>query len=247
MSEASTETAPAEPDPASSQPRETAPLTQHPGRRAVPTVGGHEPAARRARPPAAARARTLRAGRLRRHRRPGAQEVAAGRVRPREPRPAAGRLRAAGVRPSRLGGRRLRGARQEGGQGACAYRLEGRRLGAAVGRHHVRARVVRRRRVLRHAAQHPRRPVQLARDQGQRRVLPVDPAVHVPDRAGTDAAHGDGRQRGCRRLAARRRREAVRARPAELAGAQQARRRRVHSRRTCSASTTTSARRPSRT
>ena len=54
-------------------------------------------------------------------------------------------------------------------------------------------------------------------------------------------------ERRRRRVAPRGRREAVRPRPAERAGTEQARRRRVRRARTCSASTTTSARRPSRT
>ena len=50
----------------------------------------------------------VRAGRVRRHRRPGPQEADPGRLRPGQPRPAAARLRAARVRPPRLGRRRLR-------------------------------------------------------------------------------------------------------------------------------------------
>ena len=62
------------------------------------------------------------------------------------------------------------------------------------------------------------------RDQGQRRVLPVGAAVDVRHRPRADAAHRDGRQRPERRLAAGRRREAVRPRPAQRAGAQRPRR-----------------------
>ena len=51
----------------------------------------------------------MRAGHLRRHRRPGPQEAAPGRLRPGQPGPAAARLRGARLRPARLGRRRLRG------------------------------------------------------------------------------------------------------------------------------------------
>ena len=74
------------------------------------------------------------------------------------------------------------------------------------------------------------------------------PPQHVPDGAQADAAHRRWPTNGSAgRLAPSRRREAVRPRPAERARAEPARRRRVHARRTCSASTTTSARRPCRT
>ncbi len=62
-----------------------------------------QPAARPGRPPAAAGAGALRAGRLRRHRRPVAQEADPGDLRPGQPRPAAHRLRAARVRPLATG------------------------------------------------------------------------------------------------------------------------------------------------
>ena len=169
-----------------------------PSTRAVALVAAArrpQPVARSRRPAAAPRAGAVRARRVRRDRRPGPQEAAACGLRPGQPRPAAGRLRAARLRPPRLGRRRLRGAGQEGGQGPRAHRLEGGRLGAPVGRHHVRPRLVRRRRGLRHAAQDARRPVPVARHQGQRRVLPVHPAEDVPDGAAADGAHRDGRQR----------------------------------------------------
>ena len=52
--------------------------------------------------------RALRAGALRRDRRPGQQEAAAGHLRPGQPRPAAARVLAGRLRPAGLGGRGLR-------------------------------------------------------------------------------------------------------------------------------------------
>ena len=82
-----------------------------------------QPPPRPARPPAPPDRRTMRADHLRRDRRPGAQEAHAGRVRPRQPRAAAARLRVGGVRPSRLGKRRLREGRARRGEGARPHAI----------------------------------------------------------------------------------------------------------------------------
>ena len=122
-------------------------------------------------------------------------------------------------------------------------------LGAAGRQHQVRARA--RSTTTPPSTSWPRRSTSCAehaRHPGQRGVLPVDPAGGVPGRAQADAAHRHGRQRAARRLAAGRGREAVRPRPGRPAselnelvddG--------LHRRRTSSASTTTWARRRSRT
>ena len=88
-----------------------------------------EPAARPAGPPAAPGPGAVRAGRLRRHRRPGPQEAAAGRLRPGQPGAAADRLRAARLRPPRLGRRRLRGHGPRGRPASTPARRGGRRSG----------------------------------------------------------------------------------------------------------------------
>ena len=134
---------------------------------------------------------------LRGHRRPGPQEADPGRLRPGQPRAAAAGLRAARLRPPRLGRRRLRAAGPRGGRKEHArtpFREEvWQRLAEA---HQVRARLVRRRRRLRHAgARRSTSCDDVARHQRQRRVLPVHPAGGVPDRAQADGAHRDGRQR----------------------------------------------------
>ena len=201
------------------------------GRPATAARPAVQPAARPGRPPAAAGAGTLRAGGLRGDRRPGPQEAAAGDLRPGQPGPAAGRLRAAGFRPPGLGGRRLRDAGQEGRQGARPDRLERGGVEPAVRRRQVRAGLLRRRRRLRHAGQHPGRAARQPRHQGQCGVLPVHPAQHVPDRAQADGAHQDGRQRHLRRLAAGGGGKAVRARPGQRQAAQPAGRLGVHRRR----------------
>ncbi len=91
----------------------------------------------------------VRAGHLRRHRRPGPQEAAPGHLRPGQPGPAAARLRGARLRPARLGRRRLRGHGPRGRPGARPHAVAGGGLGAAGRQHQVRARLVRRRRRLR--------------------------------------------------------------------------------------------------
>ena len=116
------------------------------------------------------------------------------------------------------------------------------------GQHQVRARVLRRRRGVRHAGQDARRAVRSARHQGQRRVLPVDPAVSMfPVVLKQMERTGMAEQRTQRRLAAGRGREAVRPRPAQRARSSTSSSTRCSPRRTSSASTTTWARRPSRT
>ena len=73
------------------------------------------------------------------------------------------------------------------------------------------------------------------------------PPPAVPDGAQADAAHRHGRQRAVRRLAPGRRGEAVRPRPAERASSSTRWSTSLHARATSSGSTTTSARRRSRT
>ncbi len=106
--------------------------------------------------------------------------------------------------------------------------VERRRLAPAQREPPVRARVVRRRRRVRHAGRDTGQPAQHARDQRQRGVLPVDPAGDVPGRAQADGAHRDGQQRAQWRLAARRGREAVRPRSGQRPEAQRTRRQRLH-------------------
>ena len=101
--------------PACSRRPEGRPVHRRAGRRALPptsrTDHDPQPAARSAGPAAAPGAAALRAGRLRHHRRPGAQEAAARGLRPGQPRAAADQLRAARLRPPRLGRHRVRRAR----------------------------------------------------------------------------------------------------------------------------------------
>ena len=212
------------------------------------TGAARQPAARPARPAAAAGSRPVRARRVRRHRRPGAQEAHPRGLRPRQPRPAAAGLRPARFRPSRLGRRRLRRPGAQGGPGARPHRLPRRRLGA--GSPTASASCPARStttppstRLLRD----PRRPGGDARHPGQRCLLPLHPAGDVPGGPQADAAHPDGRQRRARRLATRRHREAVRARPAERDRAEHVSSTTCSPPRTSSGSTTTSARRRCRT
>ena len=153
-----------------------------------------------------------------------------------------------GLRPARLGRRRLRGAGQEGGEGARPHPVERGGLGAGW------------------PSNIQFVPGSFDDDdafdtlaetlddlrnshgiKGNAAFYLSIPPAHVPDRAQADGAHRNGRQRAQRRLAPGRGREAVRARPGKRARAEQAGRRRVHGARTSSASTTTWARRPSRT
>ena len=136
----------------------------------------------------------VRAGRLRRHRRPGPQEAHPGGLRPRQPRAAAAGVRAARLRPPRLGRRRLRAGRQGGGAQGRPHRVPRGGVAAAGRLDPLPARLVRRRRRLRHARRDADRARRLPRDPGQRRVLPVDPAGGLPDRAAPDGAHRHGRQ-----------------------------------------------------
>ena len=98
-----------------------------------------------------------------------------------------------------------------------------------------------------HLADHPGRPARAQRHRRQRRVLLLHPAGRVPAGAQPAQPHRDGRQREIRRLAPGGGGEAVRQRPGDRDGAQPAGRRGLHRRRTSSASTTTWARRRSRT
>ena len=82
-----------------------------------------EPAARPRGPAAPAHRRAVRAGALRRHRRPVAQEGDAGDLRPRQPRPAAAGLQPDRLRPPRLGRRGLRPGRARLRQGARPHRV----------------------------------------------------------------------------------------------------------------------------
>ncbi|CAA9269316.1 MAG: Glucose-6-phosphate 1-dehydrogenase, partial [uncultured Actinomycetospora sp.] len=201
-----------------------------------PTVGhrGARPGARRLGQPAARRPRqataahrgTVRPGALRGHRRPGAQEAHAGDLRPGQPRPAPARLRAGRVRPARLGGPGLRRGRPRRGAVALAHPVPPGGVGTALGGPALRAGHVRRRRVVRPARRVHRRARRRARDGRQPRVLPVDPAVGVPDRVQAALALGSRRRRG-RGVAPRGDREAVRPRPALGAGAQRDRQRRL--------------------
>ena len=193
-----------------------------------PGRAARQPAARPARPPAAAGARAVRARRVRCHRRPGAQEADPGDLRPGQPRPAAAGLRAARLRAPRLGCRRLRVTGTRVGGEALSHRVPRGRLETRSQLAAVPARRVRRRRRVRQTCPDAHRPRGQPRHPGQRRVLPVDPASDVPGRAQADAAHRDGRQREGRRLAASRRREAVRPRPRLGPRAQRAGRRRLH-------------------
>ncbi len=102
-----------------------------------------------------------------------------------------------------------------------------------------------------HARRHRPRARPGAGHRRQHRLLPVDPAVVLP--GGLPAARRAGLAVGRRRtgpwrpVAPGRHREAVRARPGQRAGAQRRRRGRLPRRTRCSASTTTWARRRSRT
>ncbi len=135
-------------------------------------------------PPAAADPGALRAGHLRRDRRPGPQEADAGHLRPGQPGAAAAGLRGARLRPARLGRRRLRVAGEEGRPASTPAPRGGKRSGpgwpATSSSCRARSTTTRRSTTLaptldelRDIARHPR----------QRRVLPVDPATGVPDRA----------------------------------------------------------------
>ena len=205
-----------------------------------------QPATGRARQAPAPHRRSLRPRHLRGHRGPVPQEAHACGVRPGQPRPAAARVRAHRLRPARLGGAGLQPGRLRGGPAARPDALPGVGLAAAVRGHPVRARgLLRRRRVRRARQDHPgaRREPRHGR---QPRLLHVDPAEVLPRRhqaAGPVRAGGAGR----RAVAAGRHREAVRSRPRSRR-ASSTRWWSPSSRRTrCSGSTTTSARRRSRT
>ena len=90
-----------------------------------------QPAARPRGPPAPADRRAVRAGALRRHRRPVPQEGDAGDLRPRQPRPAAAGLQPDRLRPARLGRRGLRAGRARLGQGSTPARSSARRSGSS--------------------------------------------------------------------------------------------------------------------
>ena len=85
-----------------------------------------------------------------------------GGLRPGQPRAAAARLRAARLRPPRLGRRRLRRPGPRGGPGARPHPVARGGVGAAGRQHHVRARLVRRRRRLRPPGRDPRRAARAA-------------------------------------------------------------------------------------
>ncbi|CAA9417213.1 MAG: Glucose-6-phosphate 1-dehydrogenase, partial [uncultured Pseudonocardia sp.] len=185
-----------------------------------------QPAPRRARQAVAPHRGPERAGDLRGHRRPVAQEAHARHLRPGQPRPAAARLRAHRLRPPRLGRAGLRPRRVRGGQGARAHPVPAGGVGPPRRGLPVRAGQLRRRRRLRPARGHRPRAGRGSRHRGQPRLLPVDPAERLPGgvqaarplRAGAPGRH---------ELAPGRHREAVRPRPDLGQGAQRDRQRRV--------------------
>ncbi len=209
-----------------------------------------QPAARPARQAAAEDRRAVLPGAVRRHRRPVAQEADAGDLRPRQPRPAAARVLARRLRPARLGRPGLRPGRPRLGARARPHPVPG------VGLEHprrglpVRPRRLLRRRRLRPAGATPSSELSETRGTGGNTAfyLSIPPGI-VPGRlpaARRARALGPGGRRG-RPVAAGGHREAVRPRPGERPGAEQAWSRRSSRRTRSSGSTTTSARRPSRT
>ena len=208
-----------------------------------------QPAARPARPAAAAGSRPVRARRVRRHRRPGAQEAASP--------PSTTSPTAACCRP---GFALLGFARRDWGDGDFA------RPGAQGGARRARAPASARTSgtgsptasgscparstTTTRSTPSPQTLVDLEESHGIQGnaafYLSIPPAmfpVVLKQMQRTGMADNDD----ARRLATRRRREAVRARPAERAASSTSSSTRLHRRRTCSASTTTSARRRCRT
>ena len=162
-------------------------------------------------PAAAPGAGAVRAGRLRRHRRPGPQEADPGGLRPGQPGPAAARLRAARLRPPRLGRRRLRGAGPRGGRRSTPAPRGGRRSGTGwpATSSSCRARSTT-------TTRSTRWPTTLdelrdtPRHQRQRGVLPVDPAGRRSRSCSSSWSAPAWPTTQVRRLAAGRGREAVR-------------------------------------
>ncbi len=205
-----------------------------------------EPAAGSRGPADAPDRRSLRDGDLRRHRRPRATQGDAGDLRPGQPRTVAARLQRRRLRATRLGGPGLRADRARLGQGTCPDGVPRGGLAPARRGDPLRAGRLLRRPRLREAAPDHRGARRGSRHRRQPRLLPRHPA-RVVRRRGRPAQGARTGRADCRVVAPRGDREALRSRPGVGTRAEPDDRRRCSRRSRSSGSTTTSARRPSRT